>query len=127
MPTSPRRTAVRQPSKPTNPTHDPNPGNPFDRSITGFRLRQGLSRSTYYRLQAAGRGPAESRISLRKVVITPSAERAWEEARSNPTGTEKKLVAAMKAAASAQARKGAAAAKASAKHVSKRARFQAAE
>ena len=52
------------------------PGSPFDRSIEGFRLRQGLYRSTYYRLVAAGRGPAETRISIRKVVITPSAEKA---------------------------------------------------
>ena len=96
------------------------PGSPFDRSIEGFRLRQGLSRSTYYRLQAAGRGPAETRISIRKVVITPSAEKAWELAMANPTGTEAKLVARMKAAAQRQAKIGGAAALASSKHVSKR-------
>jgi hypothetical protein len=129
MPTSPQRTAVRPATtRPARNADDikPERGSPFDRSITGFRLRQGLSRSTYYRLQAAGRGPAETRISLRKVVISPSAEKAWELAMANPTGSEARLVAKMKQAASAQARKGAAAAKASAKHVSKR-RLQAAE
>jgi hypothetical protein len=102
------------------------PGSQFDRSITGFRLRQGLSRSTYYRLQRAGRGPRETRISLRQVVISPTAEAAWEAAMVKPTGVEAKLVAKMKAAASAQAKKGARAAVASSTHVSKRS-LQAAE
>jgi hypothetical protein len=95
------------------------PGGQFDRSIDGFRLRQGLSRSTYYRLQASGRGPVETRISVRKIIITAAAERAWEQARTNPTGTEAQLVAKMKAAASARGTKAGVAALASPKHVSK--------
>ena len=102
------------------------PGSQFDRSITGFRMRQGLSLSTYYRLQRAGRGPRETRISLRQVVISPTAEAAWEASMVKPSGAEARLVSKLKADASAQARKGAAAAKLSAKHVSKRS-LQAAE
>ena len=48
-----------------------------DRSIVGFCRRQGISRSSFYNLLKAGKGPRISHIGGRRT-ITPEAERAWE-------------------------------------------------
>jgi hypothetical protein len=90
-------------------------GNPNDRSITGFRHRHGsergpMSKATYYRLRNAGRGPVETPVSANRVIITVENELKWERSRSNPTGTEAKLVAKAKRARIKRAKKAAQAA-----------------
>lgn len=74
------------------------PGNPHDRSITGFRIRQGnargpMSRAFYYKMKARGDGPRETYLSPGRVLITAKDEAAWLEAKSNPQGTEARLAA----------------------------------
>jgi hypothetical protein len=98
-------------------------GNPNDRSIRGFRIRHGTSRgpmsaSFYNRLKKAGRGPKESYVDG-KVFISVENEEAWDRARSDPSGTEAKLIAKMKAMRHRRALKAGRASAASAKHVSK--------
>jgi hypothetical protein len=98
------------------------PGNPFDRSVVGFLIRHGtsagpMSRKFYTEMQRRGIGPRETIIG-NKTIITASDERAWEEARANPTGDEAKAVAAVRAWRHRRAKKAGAAAVASAKHVS---------
>jgi hypothetical protein len=102
------------------------PGNPHDRSITGFRIRHGsargpMSRNLYNKLKRSGRGPKES-YADGVIYITPADECAWDEARSNPRGTEAKLVARMKQMRHQRALKAGRAAAASLKHISKRRR-----
>jgi hypothetical protein len=64
------------------------PGNPFDRSIEGFRIRNGsahgpLSKKFFYSMMKAGVGPRVKRV-LGKRIITPAAEREWQEAQDTP-------------------------------------------
>jgi hypothetical protein len=99
------------------------PGNEHDRSVLGFRIRHGGSRgpmslTLYRRLQREGRGPAETIIGG-AVRITPEAERAFDEARANPTDAELKAIAATRARWHKRALKAGAASKKSPNHVSK--------
>jgi len=86
------------------------PGNPNDRSVTGFRIRCGsakgpLSRGVYYRMKAEGLGPRETYLSPHRIIITAKDEAEWLEARANPQGTEARLIAkAEEAQRSARAR-----------------------
>ena len=73
------------------------PGDPRDRSITGFRIRNGgshgpMSKTKYYALKKTSRGPRETNLGSRSI-ITPQDELAWQEARANPKGTEARLIA----------------------------------
>jgi len=102
------------------------PGNRNDRSVRGFCIRHGGSRGPmsgklYARLKREGRGPKESSIDG-KTFITPAAEAAWDEQRTNPVGTEAKLVARMKAMRHKRALKAGRASAASPRHVSKQGR-----
>jgi len=99
------------------------PGNPHDRSITGFRIRHGsargpMSRNFYNKLKRSGRGPRETHVDG-VILITPAAELDWDEQRSNPTGTEAKLVARMKQMRHQRALRASRASAASPRHVSK--------
>jgi hypothetical protein len=79
-----------------------------------------MSKSTYYRLKNAGRGPKETILSARKIVVTAKDEAAYDRARSNPNSTEQRLLQKLQAKRIAQAKKAAAASLAGNKHVSKR-------
>ena len=103
------------------------PGNPNDRSVTGFRIRNGsskgpMSRAFYYAMKARGLGPREISLGLNRIIITAADEAAWLEARANPGDTEARLIAEIEAARKARGRKAGRAAAASPRHVSKRAR-----
>jgi hypothetical protein len=103
------------------------PGNPNDRSIGGFRIRNGsgtgpMSRSFYYTLRKRGIGPRETFLAPTKVIITPADELAWQQARSHPHGTEAKLKARAEKMRRDRGRKAGAAAVASPRHVSKKVR-----
>jgi len=47
-------------------------------SVQEFCLRNHISRPTYHRLRAEGRGPVEMRIGLNVIRITADAEREWQ-------------------------------------------------
>ena len=47
-------------------------------SVQEFCLRNHISRPTYHRLRAEGRGPKEMRIGLNVIRITADAEREWQ-------------------------------------------------
>jgi hypothetical protein len=104
------------------------PGDPRDRSIHGFRCRHGtrpgrpMSVATYQRIQHAGRGPRETILLPGITIITAPDEARWDEERANPVGAEARLVAKMKAARVAKARKAGRAAAMSPRHVSKQRR-----
>jgi hypothetical protein len=64
------------------------PGNPNDRSITGFRIRNGgskgpMSKKFFYKMDRAGLGPVVKTVFGRKT-ISPAAELAWQEAEDTP-------------------------------------------
>jgi hypothetical protein len=64
------------------------PGNPHDRSITGFRIRNGgskspMSKKFFYKMDRAGLGPVVKTVFGRKT-ISPAAELAWQEAQDIP-------------------------------------------
>lgn len=64
------------------------PGNPFDRSVYGFRVRHGgrkgpMSKTKYFTLRKAGLGPQEQFIGG-MIRITPEAEAAWDAAMMAP-------------------------------------------
>jgi hypothetical protein len=72
------------------------PGNPHDRSILGFRIRNGnargpMSKQKYNALKKKKRGPREIRDG-NTIIITPEAEEEWKRAREAPKGAEAKLV-----------------------------------
>jgi len=97
-----------------------------DRSILGFRIRHGSSRGPmsarfYHEMQKRGVGPRET-VVLGKTIITERDERAWEEARANPTGTEARLVAKVRERRHQRALKAGRASAASPEHISKRGR-----
>jgi hypothetical protein len=97
------------------------PGSAEDRSPAGFCLRHGnMSNSTYHRNKKAGRGPKETVLSARKIIITRKDEAAYDRARSNPNSTEQRLLQKLQAKRTAQAKKAAAASLAGKNHVSKR-------
>jgi len=73
------------------------PGNPNDRSILGFRIRNGssrgpMSKQRYNSLKKKKRGPREIRDG-NTIIITPEAEEEWKRARASPKGAEARLVA----------------------------------
>ena len=84
-------------------------------TIDEFCDRNRISRPTYHRLRAQGRGPVEMRIGLNVIRITAQAERAWQREMQTPQPDfeERALARAVKA--------GDAAAR-SDKHVSKKRR-----
>jgi hypothetical protein len=47
-------------------------------SIPEFCYRNNISRPTYHRLRADGRGPVEMRLGLNAIRITADAERKWQ-------------------------------------------------
>jgi hypothetical protein len=53
-------------------------------TIPEFCFRNNISRPTYHRLRAEGRGPAEMRLGLNAIRITAEAERAWQQAMQAP-------------------------------------------
>ena len=98
---------------------------PNDRSVTGFRIRHGsargpMSRTLYYRLKKAGRGPREIRVTPTMIIITPEDELAWHDSLAHPRDTEQRLIAKVDARRLARAKKAAAASAASPRHVSKK-------
>jgi hypothetical protein len=69
------------------------PGNPHDRSITGFRIRHGsargpMSKQKYSALRKKGRGPVES-----CGLITVEAEAVFDRAMTAPKGAMAKMLA----------------------------------
>jgi hypothetical protein len=101
------------------------PGNPNDRSISGFCIRHGgprgpMSRKFYFDMKKKGLGPRETDLGSNRIEISVAAEKEWEHKRSHPTGTEAELVAKAKAMRRNRAMKAGAAGAASAKHVSRR-------
>ena len=56
-------------------------------SIDQFCTRHGISRGKYFAMRKAGIGPAEMRLGPNMVRITDEADRAWQHARQNPTGS----------------------------------------
>ena len=53
-------------------------------TVPEFCFRNGISRPTYHRLRAQGRGPKEMRLGLNKILITADAERDWHELMQEP-------------------------------------------
>jgi hypothetical protein len=101
-------------------------GNVNDRSVEGFRIRQGGSRGPmsprfYNSMKQNGLGPRET-IVLNKIIITAADEREWEEARANPTDTELEAVEKVRQRWHQRALKAGRASAASSRHVSKRGR-----
>jgi len=99
------------------------PGNPHDRSILGFRTRHGNSRGPmsvafYNKLKKLGLGPHETVVGM-TVSISPEDEKAWDDARRNPTGDEAARVAATRARWHERALKAGKKAAKSPNHVSK--------
>ena len=84
-------------------------------TIPEFCFRNSISRPTYHRLRAQGRGPAEMRIGLNMIRITAEAERDWQRRMQEPS-------ADLETRAVERAVKAGEAAVKSAKHVSKRRR-----
>jgi hypothetical protein len=71
------------------------PGNSNDRSITGFRIRNGsargpMSKKFFYKMDRAGLGPVVKTVFGRKT-ISPAAELAWQEAQDIPISDKVKL------------------------------------
>jgi hypothetical protein len=52
--------------------------------ISEFCLRNDISRPTYHRLRAEGRGPVEMRIGLNIIRITADAESEWQRQMQEP-------------------------------------------
>jgi hypothetical protein len=84
-------------------------------SVQEFCLRNHISRPTYHRLRAEGRGPVEMRIGLNIIRITADAERDWQHRMQEPDQD-------FEARAVERAVKAGAAGVKSSKHVSKRRR-----
>jgi hypothetical protein len=57
-------------------------------TIDQFCTRHGISRGKYFAMRKAGIGPAEMRLGRALVRITDEADRAWQQARQNPSGSE---------------------------------------
>jgi hypothetical protein len=82
-------------------------------TIPEFCFRNNISRPTYHRLRAEGRGPVEMRIGLNFIRITAEAECEWQRSLQKPRKD-------LEARAAARAVKAGDAAVRSSKHVSKR-------
>lgn len=54
-------------------------------TIEEFCSRHGISKSAYFKLQAAGEGPRVMRVSLRGVRISREAAAEWRRDRENAT------------------------------------------
>jgi hypothetical protein len=91
-----------------------------DRTIAGFRARHSMSKAGYYRLPKEVRAKLETVYGPRTIRILPKAEAAFDRAHSKPNSTEQRLVAKMRAKLTVTAKKAAAAAVKSPRHVSKR-------
>ena len=62
-------------------THPPNDGLSVQRVVVSpqeFCVRNGISRQTYQRLRAQGRGPVEMRLGIGTIRITLTAELEWQ-------------------------------------------------
>jgi hypothetical protein len=68
-----------------------------------------MSKATYHRNKNAGRGPKETVLGARTIIITKKDEAAYDRARANPNSTEARLLQKMEAKRVAQAKKAAAA------------------
>ena len=104
------------------------PGNPNDRSVTGFRIRHGssrgpMSRKFYNDLKKRGLAPRETHVNGR-ISITPEAEAEWDRARSNPTTTEARLNSKLRKFRHERAVRAGRAAAASPRHISKQGKRQ---
>jgi hypothetical protein len=53
-------------------------------TLPEFCFRNGISRPTYHRLRAQGRGPVEMRLGLNKILISADAERDWQQEMQKP-------------------------------------------
>jgi hypothetical protein len=53
-------------------------------TIPEFCFRNNISRPTYHRLRAEGRGPVEMRLGLNAIRITAEAERDWQRRMQEP-------------------------------------------
>src|SRR5262249_15791549 len=53
-------------------------------TIPELWFRNGISRPTYHRLRAEGRGPVEMRLGLNAIRITADAERDWQRQMQKP-------------------------------------------
>ena len=53
-------------------------------TIPEFCFRNNISRPTYHRLRAEGRGPVEMRIGLNAIRISAEAERDWQRRMQEP-------------------------------------------
>jgi hypothetical protein len=87
-------------------------------TVLEFCVRNNISKPTYNRLRADGRGPVEMRIGLNCVRIGADAEREWQQRMSAP---QEELAAR----ATRRAVKAGAAAARSDRHVSKKKRGRA--
>jgi hypothetical protein len=88
----------------------PEPGSDADRSTAGFRLRHGnMSKATYHRNKNAGRGPKETILGARKIIVTKKDEAEFDRRHAKPSDAEARLLRKMEAKRVAQAKKAAAA------------------
>src|SRR5215831_18291547 len=53
-------------------------------TVPEFCFRNNISRPTYHRLRAEGRGPVEMRLGLNAIRITADAERDWQRQMQKP-------------------------------------------
>jgi hypothetical protein len=53
-------------------------------TVPEFCFRNNISRLTYHRLRADGRGPVEMRLGLNAIRITAEAERDWQQRMQEP-------------------------------------------
>jgi hypothetical protein len=53
-------------------------------TVPEFCFRNNISRPTYHRLRAEGRGPVEMRLGLNAIRISAEAERAWQQEMQKP-------------------------------------------
>jgi predicted DNA-binding transcriptional regulator AlpA len=53
-------------------------------TISEFCARNGLSKPTFYRMRADGRGPVEMRISMNVSRVSADEERAWQRRMQEP-------------------------------------------
>jgi hypothetical protein len=53
-------------------------------TVPEFCFRNNISRPTYHRLRAEGRGPVEMRLGLNTIRITAEAEHAWQQRMQEP-------------------------------------------
>lgn len=53
-------------------------------TVPEFCFRNSISRPTYHRLRAQGRGPKEMRLGLNAIRITADAERDWQKRMQQP-------------------------------------------